>query len=59
MIDFPPTSIYQYLCHIMSNDKRCRDRDFLRPYILRDVETVTLRDQEIWRMSRPRPAETE
>ena len=42
-----------------SKNKRCRDRDFSRLDILRVVETETLRDQEIQRVSRPRPAETE
>ena len=42
-----------------SKNKRCRDRDFSRLDILRVVETETLRDQEIQRESRPRPAETE
>ena len=40
-----------------SKNKRCRDRDFSRPEILRDIDTETLWDQE--RMSRPRTAETE
>ena len=30
-----------------SKNKRCQDRDFLRLEIWRDVETETLRDQEI------------
>ena len=42
-----------------SKNKRCRDRDFSRLNILRVVETETLRDQEIQRLLRPRPAETE
>ena len=42
-----------------SKNKRCRDRDFSRLDILRVVETETLRDQEIHRVLRPRPAETE
>ena len=37
-----------------SKNKSCRDRDFSRLAILRDVETETLRDQEILRMSRLR-----
>ena len=42
-----------------SKNKRCRDRDFSRLDILRVVETETLRDQGISRVSRPRPDETE
>ena len=30
-----------------SKNKSCRDRDFLRLEIFRDVETETFRDQEI------------
>ena len=36
-------------------NKRCRDRDFSRLDILRVAETKALRDQEIQRVSRPRP----
>ena len=42
-----------------SKYKSCQDRDFSRLEILIDVETKTLRDQEIWRVLRPRPVVTE
>jgi hypothetical protein len=42
-----------------SKNKRCRDRDFSRPEIFRDVETETLRDQTILRMLRPKITKTE
>ena len=34
-----------------SKNKRCRDRDFKRLEIFKDVETETPRDQEIQRVS--------
>ena len=40
-----------------SNNKSCQHRDFLR--LDKYVETETLRDQEIWRVSGPRPLKTE
>ena len=42
-----------------SKNERCRDRDFSRLDILIVVETETLRDEEIQRVLKPRPAETE